>query len=235
MLLLVSIASLSAADRDSLRVFNKYPLVGKGSFQIGASFMSININGSNGNALLLLSGLDFSGNLKQMNPFISYAYKQDRAVGVQLDYSAANLSVSAATLDLLNEGLAFDVENVNASVRSTGVKAFHRWFVGLDRLSRFGFYYDTALSYSTSRIEYFEESSSDTYSSGTKLGFSFTPGVMIFVRNNVSVHVGADVSALSYNKIESYQNGSVTGRRESIKGKLGVDILSLAYGLSFHF
>lgn len=228
----VACISVHAADRDSLRTFNAYPYMQKGSFHTGASFGHMEVNSSNSEAFLLLKGLDFSGHLTRINPFLSYAYKQDRAIGLSFKYLSADLSLDSGMLDVLNDGLQFSAENLHAMVRSSGFEAFHRWFHGLDELSRFALYYDTSLSCTNSHTEFYAEDPTSSFTDGLKLSFGFTPGIMMFVLDNVAVHIGLNVSTLSYNREDVYDHGELKGRRTNTKCQLKANPLGLVYGIS---
>ncbi|MCI5619810.1 MAG: hypothetical protein MR330_07795 [Rikenellaceae bacterium] len=224
--------SLQAIDRDSLRVFKTFPFMDKGGIQAGASFMHQSLSSTNAELLLFLNGLDMSGHLTRLNPFVSYSYAKDRAIGLSIKYLSADLSGQSAVVDLLNEGLQMKFDNVRAGYSSSGFELFHRWFTGLDRLGRFGLYYDTAFGYSENRLEFYPEKPSESYMNGYKLSFDFTPGFMMYVLDNVAVHVGLNIATLSYTNLRLIDKGEVTGGRTRFQSMLKGNPLGLVYGIS---
>ncbi|MDD5951530.1 MAG: hypothetical protein PUC53_06665 [Bacteroidales bacterium] len=224
--------SLQATDRDSLRVFKTFPFMDKGAIQAGASFTHSSLSSTNAELLLLLNGLDMSGHLTRLNPFVSYSYSKDRAIGLSIKYLSADLSGQSAVVDLLNEGLQVKFDNVRASYTSSGFEFFHRWFTGLDRLGRFGLYYDTALGYSENRLDFYPDKPSDSYMEGYKLSFDFTPGFMMYVLDNVAVHVGINIATLSYSNMSLIDKGEQIGGRTRFQTMLKGNPLGLVYGIS---
>lgn len=231
---MVLCAVASAADRDSLRVFDRYQFISKGSFHFGTSLAHSGMSSTNSELFLVLNGLDLSGNITRLSPYISYAYAKDRAVGLSFSHTSADASIDAASLDLLNDGLKFDIDDLNASYYSSGVSVFHRWFYGLDPLSRFGIYYDTRLSYNAGKTEFSSGETDGSYTSSIKYGFDFTPGLMVFVRDNISCHLGISIADLSYNKSSVYKQGEVTGTRERFISRIKLDPSGLVFGMSIH-
>lgn len=224
----------SAADRDSLRQFDRYQFIQMGTFQFGTSLAHSAVNSTNSEFMLLLNGLDLSGNLTRLTPYVSYAYAKDRAVGVSFNYTSARAQVDAATLDILNDGLQFSVEDLAASYVSSGISVFHRQFFGLDPLSRFGIYYDTRLSYTSGRTEITGAGDEGSFTSSKKYGFDFTPGIMVFVRDNISIHAGVSIADVSYNTSDVYSGGQVTGSHSRFISRIKLDPLGLVFGMSIH-
>lgn len=222
----------SAADRDSVRLFDRYRFISKGSFQFGTSLSHSGFSSANSELFLVLNGLDLSGNITRLSPYISYAYAKDRAVGLSFSYASADINIDAASLDLLNEGLSFDIEDLNASYHSSGVCLFHRWFFGLDPLSRFGIYYDTRLSYTVGSTEFSSGDADGRHNSNVRYGFDFTPGLMVFVRDNISCHLGVSLADVSYHSATAYKGGEVTGTRERFVSRIKLDPLGIVFGMS---
>lgn len=233
LLSLLFCASSSASDRDSVRLFDRYQFISKGSFQFGTSITHTAVSSSNSELMLLLNGMDFSANFSRFTPYVSYAYAKDRAVGISFSHTSVSGDIDAASLDLMNDGLKFDVNDVNASLNSSGLSVFHRWFYGLDPLSRFGLYFDTRLSYTSGRAGFSVEGR-DSSNDFKKYAFDFTPGIMVFVRDNISCHLGVTMADMSYNKSASHAGTEDTGTRERFVSRIKLDPAGIVFGISIH-
>lgn len=228
-ILTVMLATLSidAAARETF--------VPKGDLSAGTQLAFINFNSDNSEYFMLLNPLSAEAKFKLFAPFFEYAYADNGSIGFRLDYSIITAAVDNLTLDLLNEGLSFDVSDLNANTRSAGASIYHRNYFGVDRKNRFGFFCEESLGYKSGRMEFYTGDSADNYTKSSRFSLSFSPGFTFFVMNNISVSCSVGMAGVSYNKVTCFKGGSPTGDRQKFAVRFGPDLLGANFGIAFHF
>lgn len=224
--------------RDSVKAsrnLKTYEIAPKGEWQVGLQGMYLNLSSDNSEYMLLLSGIDAKASMFRVTPLVSYTYMTNQSVGLKLQYTQIDGMVDAATLDLLNDGLSFGVNNVNAHMRTFSAAVYHRSYIGLDNRGRVGLIYDFTLGYSRGRSVMGIGDPGDSYSLNNQFKLTFSPGFVFFAMDNVSAHVTLSVADLSYNNVRAYSGGSLSGTRDFWRAQLKLNALDLNFGLAFHF
>lgn len=201
-------------------------IVPEGDFSMGAQFASVSCGSSNSEFMLLLNPIDAEGRATRIAPFFEYSYKDNRAIGARLQFFTGSIAVDKLTLDMLNEGLSFDVGDIDMQMRSFGASVFHRNYYGLDDRGRVGIISEFALGMTSGNT-------GSSKSMGVSL--SYSPGFVFYVMNNVSVSCTLSMASISYNSVKCYSDGIVSGSRSKFGARAGIDILGLNFGMSFHF
>lgn len=207
----------------------------KGDVAAGAQIAFISFNSDNSELFLLMDGMTANAGFKKFSPFFEFAYADDRSIGLRIDYSILNAAVDNLTLDLLNDGLSFDVSDVSARTRTAGASIFHRNYFAVDSRSRFGFFLEESLSYGSSRMQVDTGGDKDAYTSSAKVKLAFAPGFEFYVRNNISMGAWISMGGATYNHVKCIEGGNVTGTRQKFSARFGPDLLGAGFGVSFHF
>lgn len=228
--ILTLLAALASFEAPARQLF-----LPKGDLSAGVQVAFLNFNSDNSELFLLLNPMNANASAKLFSPFFEFAYADDGSIGFRLDYSVISAAVDNLTLDLLNDGLSFDVSDVDAMTRSAGAAVFHRNYFGLDERSRFGFFIEESLSFKSGRTQFSMGEPSDKYTSSTRLALAFSPGFSFFVMNNISIGCSISMAGVTYNKVKCNDNGTVTGSREHFAVRFGPDLLGANFGVSFHF
>ena len=209
--------------------------VPKGDLSAGTQLAFINFSSDNSEYLLMLNPLSAEAKFKLFSPFFEYAYADNGSIGFRLDYSIITAAVDNLTLDLLNEGLSFGVDNLNAETKSAGASIFHRNYFAVDQKKRFGFFCEESFGYRSGRTEFHLGDPSDSYTKSSRVSLSFSPGFVFYVMNNVSVSCSVGMAGVSYNKVTCFNEGSATGDRQKFAVRFGPDLLGANFGIAFHF
>ena len=142
--------------------------------------------------------------------------------------------VDTATADLLGN-LSMSVEDLNAFSRSLSASVFQRTYVGLDNQGRIGIFWDYVLGVSRTKSQFYSGESSSAYSIRKRIHLGFSPGIVYFPMNNVSVQANICLADLSYSTLAAYNDGSVTGVRDAWKAQVSLNVLDICFGLTVHF
>lgn len=219
----------------SSRHLKTYEIIPKGEWAVGTSIAYANLSSDNSEFMLLLDGMNASASIFRATPYVSWAYHRNQTIGVKFQYTSANGALDSGTLDLLNEGLSFDVSNLGAKAHTFSAGVCHRSFVGLDKRGIVGLVFDFTLGYGRSRTQFFlGDTAEDKYTINNKVKLAFSPGVIFFPMNFISVHLGLSVADVTYNMVDVYDGGHKAGERDFWRAQARLNLLDLNFGLSVH-
>ena len=207
----------------------------KGEFGVGAQFSYLDLASSDSQVLMLLQNFNAYAKTFSVSPLVSYAFADNRSVGIQMKYSTSDVVVSQADLSLLSEDLKLDIKDVEAHDNSIQTSVFYRSCIGLDSHGRFGLFNDILLSYTRGRTSFIHDGvGMDAYTISNRVGLSLHPGLELFVTNNISVHFSIGIGGVSYTGTKCIKAGSVTGRRDASNARFYLDMTDIAFGMTLH-
>lgn len=217
------------------RALTQHLIIPKGEWQVGAQISHVSMSSSNSEYALLINGLDANGSLTKIAPFVSYAIKNNQAIGLRFQYTTADATIDAAELDLLSDDLEFELENLRGKLTSYQTSVYHRIYVGLDNKGRIGLFNDVALGYTNSKTNFrYNAQTENAYTKSNQIKLSVHPGIVVFAMNNLSTHVSIGIGGVSYNNTKYYRDGELVGKRDFSKANFKLDILDISIGLSLH-
>ena len=217
------------------RGLSQHLIIPKGEWQVGAQISHASMSSSNSEYALLINGLDANGSITKIAPFVTYAFKNNQAVGLRFQYTTADARIDAAELDLLSDDLEFNLENLRGRLISLQTSVYYRTYVGLDNRGRIGLFNDISLSYNNSRTEFrYNEQTENAHTRSNQIKLGIHPGIVVFAMNNLSTHVSIGIGGISYNNTKYYRDGKCVGQRDYSKANFKLDILDISIGLSIH-
>lgn len=225
---------LMPKDTSKVKRFRNHLIALKGEWQCGISVMYADFNSDDTDYMLLLQGVNANASMFRLAPEAAYTFRNNHAVGVRFQYTNANGVVDTATADLLGN-FNMTLENLNASSRSLSASIFQRTYVGLDNQGRVGIFWDYVLGLTRSRAQFYTGDSSSNYSLKKKIHLGFAPGIVYFPMNNVSVQASISLADVSYNRVEAYTDGKISGTRDAWKAQASLNIMDISLGLTVHF
>lgn len=171
-------------------LFN-YLYIPKGGWAFGLTASCGSFDTDDVQILSVLQDLDFGGKIYTIKPTVAYFFKNNQSVGVKFSYTNASASIGSLSFDF-DEDLNFTLSDISYDSKNYGVSLFYRKYIGLDTKRRFGFFNDVDLSFgwgeSIFRRPYNSEMRS-TRTTMTKASLDFSPGVSVFVVENVSFNL----------------------------------------------
>lgn len=218
----------------SERRFNNHLIAPKGEWQCGLSVMYADFSSDDTDYMLILQGVNAKASLLKLAPEAAYTFMENHAVGARIQYTNINGGVDVATADLLGN-FNMTVEDINALSRSMGLSIFQRTYVGLDSYGRIGIFWDYVVGYTRNMSKFYTGESSSSYSLKNKIHLGFSPGIVYFPMNNVSVQASLCLAELAYNNVAAYTDGQKVGTRNYWKAQASLNIMDLCFGLTIHF
>lgn len=222
--------SVCQAKRKS---FEDRTVVYKGEHMVGLGISYMNISSEKSDLFLTVTDIDAKGSYLKIAPQYSYAFADNRSVGLRLKYSVIDGGADNLSLDLL--GL-LEIENVKLDVntRNAGGALFYRRYIGLDRKGNAGFYLETALEYRNSFSQTGKDGNFST-TKGHRVRMNFSPGFILYIVPMASLHAQLGIANLSYNTEGCYKDGEKTGSLSSWRGGVGLNLMDLMFGVTYHF
>ncbi|MBO7192195.1 MAG: hypothetical protein J6V17_02240 [Bacteroidales bacterium] len=221
-------------DTTKERRFKNHLIAPKGEWQCGLSVMYADFSSDDTEYMLMLQGVNAKASMMKLAPEAAYTFKENHAVGARFQYTNINGMLDTATADLLGN-LSMTLGNVTANSRAMSGSIFQRTYVGLDNYGRIGLFWDYALGYTRNTTQFYTGDTSSSYSVKNKVHLGFSPGIVYFPMNNVSVQASLCFAELSYNNVAAYADGQKTGSRNAWKAQASLNIMDLYFGLTIHF
>ncbi len=225
-------SEIASKDTAAHRRFTNRLIAPKGGWQCGLTVMYADFNTANSDYMLLLQGLNANASLLRIAPEAAYTFKDNHSVGARVAYTKAGGMLDSATADLLGN-MSLSVNDFSAISNSIGAVVFQRTYVGIDKLGRFGLFWDYILGASRTKTQ-FAVSEAPSFTVKEKIYLAFAPGVIYFPMNNISIQANISIADLSYASTTAYQNGDAVGTHRGWKAQAGLNLLNLNFGLTLH-
>lgn len=226
-------AEITPKDPAKQKRFTNRLIAPKGEWQCGMSVMYADFNSANSDYMLMLQGLNLRASMLKITPEAAYTFKNNHAVGVKFNYLKFGGMLDSATADLLGN-MSLSVSDINAATNSMGGSVFQRTYIGIDKQGRFGIFWDYILGYTRAKTQFASGESSNSHTVKEKVYLAFSPGVIYFPMNNVSIHANISIADVSYATTKAYQNGNEVGMHKGWKAQAGLNLLNLSFGLAIH-
>lgn len=222
--------------RDSTKRFrlNNRLIAPKGEWQCGLSVMYADFSSGNSEYALVFQGVDANASMLRLAPEVSYTFAPNHSIGARFQYTNVRGMIDAATLDLLGN-FSTGIEDMHALSRAMSGCIFQRTYVGLDKYGRIGIFWDYSLGYIRTKSQFYSGDSSSDYSLNKRISLNFSPGVIYFPMNNLSIYACVSLADLSYTNVSVYDDGVVTGTRDAWKVRAHLSVMDLSFGLTIHF
>lgn len=217
---------------------NKFVYKGEWMLGIAASYGTLDVSDSD--LMLLFDDINLGLRRTAVLPYVAYAYRDNRAVGVRFGYEFLKADLGNAALDLgsLAEDISFGISDIGIRSESFNYSLFHRNYIGLDRRGIVGAILEAELLVkSGSTSFYMGEGESRNYSMSKNFAakLNLNPGLAVYVFPEVCVTVTVGIGSLYYNNIRQYNAvGIETGRRDHSALKFKLNIADIQIGVVAH-
>lgn len=211
-----------------------YRFMPKGQIMCGldASFWNFDSQESK----LLFAYLDnftFNARTVSINPFIGYFFKDNQSIGMKWGYRQISGKLENASIKI--------DEDVNFSLKDLGLKEeiysctfFHRSYIGLDAGKRFGLFNETSLNIGYGKSVFTRGANETLKETTTKIleaRLGISPGLAVFIMENVSVECSIGVMGLKYRQEKQTNNLGENGKHLNGGANFKINLFDLNLGL----
>lgn len=204
---------------------------GQWSFGLSASYGELNTDDVQ--VLSILKDVDFKGKIYSIQPTVAYFFRNNQSVGLKLTYSRGTADLANLALDF-DDDINFTLKDVSYYTESYVLGAFYRNYVGLGRSKRFGIFNEVDLSFQSGASRFnrlYNDEPKSTKTTVTQASLNFSPGVAVFIQDNVAFNVSFGVFGLKWRKEHQLTDGVDEGTRFSSGANFRFNIFNINFGL----
>lgn len=157
-------------------------------------------------------------------------------MGLKFNYIRTIADLEHLSVDF-DEDLSFSISNISYYSQSYSASVFYRNYVGLGTMKRFAIFNEVDLTFGSgsSRFKrYYNEELRDTRTNTTLASLNFSPGVCVFIMDNVSFNVSFGVFGLSMKHEKQITNEVEEGSRFTSGANFRFNIFNINFGLGIH-
>lgn len=216
---------------------NKFVYRNEWMVGLTASYGTMSV--ANSDLMLLLEDINIGLKRTTVRPFLAYAYRDNRAVGIRMGYEMIRGNLDNISLNLGEEAdLSFSLGGFGVDNESMSVALFHRNYVGFDRRGIVGMIIESELlvkSGLTTLTTGSGDSAKQSHSQNLSAKLNLNPGLAVYIFPEVCVTVTVGIGGLSYNSIRQLDaSGAETGRRQRSFMRFKVNIADIQIGVVAH-
>lgn len=208
-------------------------IIPKGQWQFGLSASYGEISTEDVEILSLIKNFNFKGKLYSLNPTVSYFFDNNQSIGLRFSYSRGEIDLSSLSVDI-DDDMNFTLSDVSYYSNSYTGSIFYRYYVGLGTQKRFAVFNEVDLGFGSSAARFMRQYNNeprDTRTMTTKLGLNFSPGVCVFIMDNVCFNVSFGVFGLHVTHEKQVTDGVTEGKRTSSGANFRFNLFNINFGL----
>lgn len=213
-------------------LFN-FLFIPKGQWMFGLSASYGEFNSDDVQLLSLIKNFSFKGKMYSVQPSFSYFFRNNQSIGMKLVYSRGIADLGGLSVDF-DEDMSFTLSDVSYYSQMYTASVFYRNYVGLGTEKRFGIFNEIDLAFGSGSSRFkrsYDGEVKDTKTLTTKWSLNFSPGVSVFIMDNVCFNVSFGVFGLHATHERQYTNGEDEGKRTSSGANFRFNIFNINFGL----
>ncbi len=210
-----------------------YLFIPKGQWSFGLSASYGELNTDDVQVLNMLKDVDFKGKIYSIQPTIGYFIRNNQSVGIKMTYSRGTADLANLAVDF-DDDINFTLKDVSYYTESYVIGGFYRNYVGLGRDKRFGVFNEVDLSFQSGSSRFkrlYNDEPKNTKTTVTQVSLNFSPGVAVFIQDNVAFNVSFGVFGVKWRKEHQLTNGVDEGTRFSSGANFRFNIFNINFGL----
>jgi hypothetical protein len=208
----------------------------KGTWALGLTASYGELNTEDVEILSVLADLNVHGKMYSIKPSVSYFINHNQSLGLKVVYSNATLDLGSMGLDM-GDDLSFNLRNVSYKSETYTGALSYRNYVGLGRDKRFAVFNEVDFCFATGTSYFSREYNSEprlTRTRSNEVSLNFSPGVCVFIMENVSFNLSFGVFGVKLHKENQTTNGVEEGSRLTSGANFRFNIFNINFGLGVH-
>ena len=186
--------------------------------------------------LSFLKDFDFNGKLYSIKPSVSYFIGNNQSVGLKFNYTRGYADLNSLTLDL-GDDMNFSLRDVSYYSQTYTASIFYRTYIGLSSMKRFALFNDVDLSFGSGSSRFkrsYNGQIRDTRTTITEASLNFSPGLCVFIQDNMSFNVSFGVFGLKMRNERQRTNDVEEGSRFTSGANFHFNIFNINFGIGVH-
>lgn len=213
-------------------LFN-FLFIPRGQWMFGLSASYGEFNSDDVQILSLIKDFTFKGKTYSVSPTFSYFFRNNQSIGMKFVFSRSAADLGGLAVDF-DEDLNFTLSDVSYYSQMYTSSIFYRNYVGLGTEKRFAIFNEIDLAFGSGSSRFkrsYDGEPRDTKTLITKWSLNFSPGVTMFIMDNVCFNVSFGVFGLHATHERQYTNGIDEGRRSSSGANFKFNLFNINFGL----
>lgn len=216
-------------------LFN-FLFIPKGTWKVGLTVSYGEFSTSDLRMMDIIGDIDVGVNTFNIKPYLSYFIRNNLALGVRMGYTRTRGNIDSFKVDI-DEDMSFDLHDIGYRAESYAAAVMLQQYMGLTRRGRFGVYNEAELSFSSGNSDFdrpYNGVLRRTHSTNMEARLTFSPGVSVFILENVSFNVSFGVFGFYLRNEKQQVDGEPMGNRFSSGANFRINLFNLAFGLGIH-
>lgn len=213
-------------------LFN-FLFIPKGQWMFGLTASYGEFNSDDVQILSLIKDFSFKGKLYSIQPTISYFFRSNQSMGLKLNYSRGIADLGGLSVDF-DEDMNFTLSDISYYSETYTASIFYRNYVGLGADKRFAIFNEVDLAFGSGSSRFkrsYDGEMKDTKTMTSKWSLNFSPGLTMFIMDNVCFNVSFGVFGLHVTHDKQYTNGEDEGSRTSSGANFRFNLFNINFGL----
>lgn len=214
-------------------LFN-YLFIPRGMWQIGMTAAYAEINTEDLEVLDLMSDIDISGHIYSIKPYFSYFIGNNTSVGMRFSYTRGIGHIDSFKVDI-DDDMNFNLKDIMYSSESYMASMTYNQYFGITRNGRFGIFNEVELGFASGNSDFrrpYNGVPKLTHTTTTKTSLNFSPGLCIFIMDQVSFNVSFGVFGFYIKHEKQQEDGVDSGRRTTSGANFRFNIFNINFGIA---
>lgn len=213
-----------------------YLFIPKGQWAFGLTAGYGELNTNDIEVLAMLTNVDFKGKTYSIKPSVSWFFNHNQSVGMKIVYTRSDATLASLGLDM-GDDMSFKLRDVSYLAESYSAAISYRNYVGLNRNRRFAVFNEADLCFTSGTSDFsriYNNEPKLTHTRINELSLNFSPGVCVFIMENVSFNLSFGVFGVKFRTEHQSTNGVDEGTRVSSGANFRFNIFNINFGLGVH-
>ncbi len=218
------------------RGLSNYLFIPKGGWSFGLTASYGEFSTDNLEIFDLLSDIDVKANIFSIKPYFMYFLKNNLSVGLRFGYSSARGDINSFKVDI-DDDMNFNLHDIMYRNESYTTALLFRQYVGIARRGRFGVFNEMELAFSSGNSDFarpYNGELTKTHTTYMEAALNFSPGVCVFIMDNVSFNVSFGVFGFYLRNGRQTENGEKLGTRTTSGANFRFNIFNINFGIGIH-
>lgn len=213
-----------------------YLFVPKGQWAFGLTASYGQLSTNDIEVLSMLTDVSLKGVTYSIKPSVSWFFSNNQSVGMKIIYTRSDLNLGSLGLDI-DADMSFKLRDVHYRSETYSAAISYRNYVGLDRNKRFAVFNEADLSFESGTSHFgrlYNDMPRETRTRINQVALNFSPGVCVFVMENVSFNLSFGVFGLKLRSEHQSTDGIDEGSRLSSGANFRFNLFNINFGLGVH-
>ena len=216
------------------RGLHNYLFIPRGQWSFGLTASYGEFSSDDVQILSVIKDLDLGIKAYSLKPSISYAIRNNQTIGIKFNYTRMTGNLGSLSFDF-DEDMNFNIGDISYYSQTYSAGIFYRNYVGLGRMKRFGVFNEIDLSFGSGSSRFkriYDGAVRDTRTNITEASLNFSPGLAIFIMDNVAFNVSFGVFGLKVRKDDQMTDGIEEGSRFTSGANFKFNIFNINFGMA---